>query len=105
MNTVYEGFPIEQLIPEGAVLTDTQRSYLEAVAYLFSQKDHVKMIDVARLMEKPTGSVHSAMMALNRQGILETNHSGDIHLLLKGMPDSDSYVQEEMKYCLKNGIL
>ena len=89
MNTVYEGFPIEQLIPEGTVLTDTQRSYLEAVAYLFSQKDYVKMIDVARLMEKPTGSVHSAMMALNRQGILETNHSGNIHLLLKRMPESD----------------
>ena len=80
-DRAYEGFPIEQLIPKGMALTDIQRNYLEAVAFLFSQKDHVKMIDVARLMGKPTGSVHSAMMTLNRQGILETNHSGDIYLL------------------------
>ena len=81
MAPVYKGFPVDQLIPDGTELTDIQRSYLEATAYLFSKSDHVKMIDVARLMGKPTGSVHSAMMALSQRGILKTDHSGTIRLL------------------------
>ena len=44
MDTLYKGLPIEHLIPEGVVLTASQREYLEATAYLFGQSDHVMSI-------------------------------------------------------------
>ena len=45
MNTVYEGFPIEKLIPDGVELTDIQKRYLEAVFV----SEHLSVEDLFKL--------------------------------------------------------
>ncbi len=39
------------------------------------------MIDVARYLDKSTGTVNSAMKILSSKGILKTDHSGDKTLM------------------------
>ena len=80
MNGVY-GEAIDQYVPEGVVLTEIQQGYLNVVVELFGKQEKVKMIDVARQMNKSTGTVNSAMKILNAKGILKTDHSGEITLL------------------------
>ena len=63
-------------------LTDTQKKYLTAVYLLFRVSDHVRMIDVAKLLRASTGSVCDAMKRLQGKGLLETNHKGEITLLV-----------------------
>ena len=75
------GETIDQYIPDGVELTETQQEYLKVITGLFRVKGTVKMIDVAKFMNKPTGSVHSAMKVLSAKGILKTDHSGEITLL------------------------
>ena len=40
------------------------------------------MIDVAHLLNKPTGTVNSAMKVLNARGVLKTDHSGEITMFV-----------------------
>lgn len=81
MNGNYDSL-FDQYVPVGVVLTEIQMSYMKAIIELFQKQEKVKMIDVARLMNKSTGSVHSAMKILSTKGILKTDHSGEITLLL-----------------------
>lgn len=86
MNGKYD-LSIDQYVPEGVVLTDIQLSYLTAIVELLQKQEKVRMIDVARLLNKPTGTVNSAMKILSARGILKTDHSGEISLLdAKEMP-------------------
>ena len=77
MNGKYDS-AIDQYIPEGVILTEIQLGYLTAIIELFKKQDKVRMIDVARHMGKPTGTVNSAMKILSAKGILKTEHSGEI---------------------------
>ena len=81
MNGQYD-IAIDQYVPEGVALTETQQEYLKVITGLFRVKEKVRMIDVAKFMNKSTGTVHSAMKILNAKGILKTDHSGDICLLM-----------------------
>ncbi len=88
MNEKYNS-AIDQYVPEGVVLTEIQQGYLVAIVELLKKKEKVRMIDVARLLNKPTGTVNSAMKVLSARGILKTDHSGEITLLeAKKMPTS-----------------
>ena len=80
MNGKYDS-AIDQYVPDGVALTEIQLGYLTAIVELFKKQNTVKMIDVARLLNKPTGTVNSAMKILNARGILKTDHSGEITLL------------------------
>ena len=71
---------IEQYVPAGVVLTETQKNYLQAVVTLAANQDQVKMIDVAHYLDKSTSAVNSAMKMLSQKGVLETDHSGVITL-------------------------
>ena len=71
---------IEQYVPAGVVLTDTQKNHLQAVVTLAANQDQVKMIDVAHYLDKSTSAVNSAMKMLSQKGVLETDHSGVITL-------------------------
>ena len=51
------------------------------VTELLPKQEKVRMIEVARLLNKPTGTVNSAMKILSAGGILKTDHSGEITLL------------------------
>ena len=62
-------------------LTDTQREYLNVVLELYRQKDPLRMVDVAKYMNKSTGTVCSAMKKLSEKGILTTDAKGVITLL------------------------
>ena len=55
------------------------------VVELFGKQEKVKMIDVARKMNKSTGAVNSAMKVLSAKGILKTEHSGEITLSVERM--------------------
>ena len=81
MNGVY-GEAIDQYVPEGVVLTETQQGYLNAVVELFGKQEKVRMIDVARYLNKSTGTINSAMKILSARGILKTDHSGEITMLV-----------------------
>ena len=81
MNGVY-GKAIDQYVPEGVVLTEIQQGYLNAVVELFGKQEKVRMIDVARKMNKSTGTINSAMKTLTTKGILKTDHSGEITMLV-----------------------
>ena len=80
MNGKYDS-SIDQYVPEGVVLTEIQLGYLMAIAELLKKQEKVRMVDVARLLNKPTGTVNSAMKILSARGILKTAHSGEITLL------------------------
>ena len=80
MNGVY-GEAIDQYVPEGVVLTEIQQRYLNAVVELFGKQEKVRMIDVARKINKSTGTINSAIKILAVKGILDTNKSGTITLL------------------------
>ena len=67
-------------IPEDVELTEIQMEYLKVVIGLYRVKDPVRMIDVAKFMNKPTGTVCSAMEILSRKGILTTDSKGVITL-------------------------
>lgn len=79
MNGKYDS-SIDQYVPEGVVLTEIQLGYLMGIAELLKKQEKVRMIDVARLLNKPTGTVNSAMKILSARGILKTDHSGEIVL-------------------------
>ena len=74
MNGKYDS-SIDQYIPEGAVLTKIQLGYLLAIAELLKKQEKVRMIDVAHLLNKPTGTVNSAMKVLSARGILKSDHA------------------------------
>ena len=80
MNGKYDS-SIDHYVPEGVVLTEIQLGYLTTIVELLQIQEKVRMIDVARIMEKPTGTVNSAMKVLSARGILKTDHSGEITLL------------------------
>ena len=80
MNGKYDS-AIDQYVPEGEALTEIQLKYLMAIVELLKKQEKVRMIDVARLLNKPTGTVNSAMKVLNARGVLKTDHSGEITLL------------------------
>ena len=82
MNGKYDR-SFDSYIPEEAELTETQQEYMRAVAGLSRVMGTVKMIDVAKFMDRPTGTVHSAMKTLSEKGILTTDHLGVITLILK----------------------
>ena len=82
MNGKYEK-GIDRYIPEGVELSGTQQEYLKVAAGLYRLMDTVRMVDVARFMDKPTGTVCSAMEILSRKGVLETDAKGVITLLEK----------------------
>ena len=74
MNGKYDS-SIDQYIPEGAVLTEIQLGNLLAIAELLKKQEKVRMIDVAHLLNKPTGTVNSAMKVLSARGILKSDHA------------------------------
>lgn len=84
MNGKYDK-SIDPYVPEDAELTDVQQEYLKVAVGLSRVKETVKMIDVARFMDRPTGTVSSAMKILSSKGILETDSKGVI--TLKGKAD------------------
>ena len=79
MNGAYDK-SFDSLVPEGVVLTTIQQEYLKVVAGLFRVMESVRMIDVAKFMDKPTGTVCSAMNTLSEKGILKTDSRGVISL-------------------------
>ena len=79
MNGVYDR-SFDSLVPEGVVLTTIQQEYLKVVAGLFRVKETVRMVDVAKFMDRPTGTVCSAMNTLSEKGILKTDSRGVISL-------------------------
>ena len=85
MNGKYDS-TIDLYVPEGVELTEIQQEYLKIVAGLLRVKDPMKMIDVAHFMNKPTGTVCSAMKTLSDKGILETDSKGVIT-----MPEKKPY--------------
>ena len=62
MNGKYDS-SIDQYIPEGVVLTEIQLGYLTAIVELPQKQEKVRMSDVARLLNKPRGTVNSAITA------------------------------------------
>ena len=80
MNGKYDA-SIDQYVPEGVVLTEIQLGYLLAIVELLKKQERVRMIDVARFLDKSTGTVNSAMKILSAKGLLKKDHSGEITLL------------------------
>ena len=58
MNGKYEK-GIDRYVPEGVELSGTQQEYLKVASGLHRVMDTVRMVDVARFMDKPTGTVCS----------------------------------------------
>ena len=90
MNGKYDS-TIDLYVPEGVELTEIQQEYLKVVAGLFRVKDPVKMIDVAHFMNKPTGTVYTAMKTLSAKGILETDSKGVITIYEKNNIEKSGY--------------
>ena len=68
MNGAYDK-SFDSLVPEGVVLTTIQQEYMKVVAGLFRVMESVRMIDVAKFMDRSTGTVCSAMNTLSEKGV------------------------------------
>ncbi len=62
-------------------LTETQQKYLDVVLELYKEKEVLRIIDVAKYMDKPRGSVWCAIKVLSEKGILKTDSKGVITLV------------------------
>ena len=54
MNGQYD-VAIDQYVPEGVELSETLQEYLKTIIGLFRVKDNVRIIDVAKFLDKSRG--------------------------------------------------
>ena len=59
MNGKYDRI-IDQYVPEGISLTKVQQGYLSAVVNLYKKQKSVRMVELARHMDKSSSAVSSA---------------------------------------------
>ena len=80
MNGQYD-VVIDQYVPEGVELSETLQEYLKTIIGLFRVKDDVRIIDVAKFLDKPRGTVYNGIIRMSEKGILATDHKGYITLI------------------------